>query len=436
MTDKQFQATEETEKLKRQQKRKALLFYPAIGLLFLGVMYLIFVPSSDKEGSTMETIDGYNADMPLPTETGLIEDKKSAYELAQLEFTQQEKRKTLDDYATQLNIDSDSVSIGIEEQEKEPEETNISSIQRSTDAYRSINRELRTFYEPPKDTEKEELKKRVDELTDRLKAAETENQTDKQLEIMEKSYKMASRYLNNGGQESVTSKTDTAVSGSAYGGTKEYCSGVSSVKKRVVSGLEQEISDSAFIATFSQNRNLGFITAVGKRIQSTQAGKNTIRACLYTDQTLVFGQDEGEQYVPLRLLEPMQVGNIELPQNSIVSGAAKLQSGRIGLQIVSVEHDGYIIPVDLTVYDTDGQPGINAPGSAETNAIKEAAANAGGSLGTSVSFTQNAGQQVAMDLTKGIMQSGSQYLSKKIRTVKIRLKAGYQVFLLTKEISE
>lgn len=117
MTDKQFQATEETEKLKRQQKRKALLFYPAIGLLFLGVMYLIFVPSSDKEGSTMETIDGYNADMPLPTETGLIEDKKSAYELAQLEFTQQEKRKTLDDYATQLNIDSDSVSIGIEEQE-------------------------------------------------------------------------------------------------------------------------------------------------------------------------------------------------------------------------------------------------------------------------------------------------------------------------------
>ncbi|MDE6878345.1 MAG: conjugative transposon protein TraM, partial [Odoribacter sp.] len=91
------------------------------------------------------------------------------------------------------------------------------------------------------------------------------------------------------------------------------------------------------------------------------------------------------------------------------------------------------VPVELTAYDTDGQPGINVPGSAEINALKEAAANAGGSLGTSVSFTQNAGQQVAMDLTKGIMQSGSQYLSKKIRTVKIHLKAGYRLFLLTKE---
>ena len=172
---------------------------------------------------------------------------------------------------------------------------------------------------------------------------------------------------------------------------------------------------------------------MGREKEEAGTDKNTISACIYADQTLVFGQDEGEQYVALRILEEMQAGNIVLPRNSTVSGIAKLQSGRVGLQIVSVEHQGCIIPVELTVYDTDGQPGINVPGSAEVNALKEAAANAGGSLGTSVSFTQNAGQQVAMDLTKGIMQSGSQYLSKKIRTVKIHLKAGYRLFLLTKE---
>ena len=54
-------------------------------------------------------------------------------------------------------------------------------------------------------------------------------------------------------------------------------------------------------------------------------------------------------------------------------------------------------------------------------------------MGTSNSFAQSAGQQVAMDITRGLMQGGSQYLAKKFRTVKVHLKANYQVMLYAKQ---
>ncbi len=427
--EKEPKTVNETEELKRRQKRKSLLFYPAIGLLFIGIIYLIFSPSSEKDGKTNgETVLGYNADIPLPVEAELFDDKKSAYELASIGQSTEEKRKKLEDYAATLEQQTaDSMLISDSRTDNEPVEN---SIRQSGNAYRNIHRELHSFY-TPRDTEKEALKKQVEELTARLDAATAQQQSEKQLELMEKSYQMASRYLTGGGGQPASQSDVPALKEPPF--SEGTATPVSSVREQVVSRLRQEIPDSVFTASTGQRRNLGFITAVGREKKEAGTEKNTISACIYADQTLVFGQDEGEQYVALRILEEMQAGNVVLPRNSTVSGIAKLQSGRVGLQIVSVEYQGCIIPVELTVYDTDGQPGINVPGSAEVNALKEAAANAGGSLGTSVSFTQNAGQQVAMDLTKGLMQSGSQYLSKKIRTVKIHLKAGYRLFLLTKE---
>ena len=62
----------------------------------------------------------------------------------------------------------------------------------------------------------------------------------------------------------------------------------------------------------------------------------------------------------------------------------------------------------------------------EQEAFNEAMANIGSGLGTSISFTQNAGQQVAMDVTRGLMQGASGYLAKKFRTVKVKLKIQQQ----------
>ena len=139
------------------------------------------------------------------------------------------------------------------------------------------------------------------------------------------------------------------------------------------------------------------------------------------------------QTVKLRLLEPLQAGNVIVPKNSLVSGSAKVQGERLDILVSSLEYAGNIIPVELAVYDSDGQKGLSVPSSLEQEAAKEAMANIGAGLGTSISFAQSAGQQVAMDITRGLMQGGSQYLAKKFRTVKVHLKANYQVMLYAKQ---
>ncbi|ERJ84967.1 hypothetical protein HMPREF1989_01748, partial [Porphyromonas gingivalis F0566] len=69
------------------------------------------------------------------------------------------------------------------------------------------------------------------------------------------------------------------------------------------------------------------------------------------------------------------------------------------------------------------------PGSMERSAAKEIAANMGTSVGSSVNISTDAGAQLAADLGKGLIQGTSQYFGKKMRTVKVHLKAGYRVLL-------
>lgn len=155
--------------------------------------------------------------------------------------------------------------------------------------------------------------------------------------------------------------------------------------------------------------------------------KNTISAIVDNDQTVVDGQS-----VRLRLTEPLMAGSAIIPENTIITGMAKIQGERLDILIASIEHDKTIIPVEMTVFDSDGQKGIYIPGSLEMDALKEIAANMGQSVGTSFSITQSAGQQIASDLTKGLMQGTSQYLTKKIRQVKVKLKSGYRLILMPK----
>ena len=117
--------------------------------------------------------------------------------------------------------------------------------------------------------------------------------------------------------------------------------------------------------------------------------------------------------------------------NAKVKTKAKkeIQGERLDIEVTSLEYDGTIIPVELAVYDTDGQPGIFIPHSMEMNAVREVAANMGGSLGSSINISTNAGAQLASDLGKGLIQGTSQYIAKKMRTVKVHLKAGYRVML-------
>ena len=402
-----------------QQRRKMIVF-PLMFLAFAGCMYLIFAPSG-KEDVNVESVGGFNADIPLPAEDGIIADKQKAYEQAVTSRKQQDKIQSLQDFGFTLDDDTEEPQEEINllpEEDPKPQRGGGAS---SRAAYRDINRQLSTFYEtPPVDEEKEELKRQVAELTDRLKQQQNATPTaDDQMALLEKSYELAAKYMNGGqgqvAQVSVTGGIDR----------KPDAVAVQAIRETTVSGLQQPMSDADFIRAYSQPRNYGFNTAVGT---GYAMGKNTVAACIHQDQTLVDGQA-----VKLRLLEPMQAGNIVVPKNTLVAGTAKVQGERLDILVSSIEYAGNIIPVELAVFDTDGQKGLSVPSSMEQEAFNEAMANIGSGLGTSISFAQSAGQQVAMDVTRGLLQGTSGYLAKKFRTVKVKLKAGYKVMLYAKQ---
>ena len=420
---------------KQMQQRKKLLVYPLMGLLFLGSMWLIFAPS-DKKDEGGETVGAFNADIPLPENDGIIGDKRKAYEQAQVEKKQADKVRSLQDFAFAADNGTDEVEMELPDSEPEREpfrdysgSSRGKGVNSSTVAYRDINRQLGTFYETPKvDEEKEELKRQVEELTARLDAQQGQaGGIDEQVALMEKSYELAAKYMGQNGQAGQSGAVvQVPVTGQNTGqGTGKPAVAVQAARQQTVSGLQQPMSDAEFMRAYSQPRNYGFNTAVGS---GYAMGKNTIRACIHQDQTIMDGQT-----VKLRLLEPLQAGNLVIPQNTLVSGTGKVQGERLDIVVSSIEYRGNLLPVELAVYDSDGIKGLSVPSSLEQEAAKEALANIGGGLGTSISFAQSAGQQIAMELTRGVMQGGSQYLAKKFRTVKVHLKAGYELMLYAKE---
>lgn len=425
-----------------RQRRKKFVIYPLMFLLFAGSMWLIFAPSEKEEEKQAK---GFNTEVPDPTAAELIGDKKKAYEKEMMEEKEQERSRAMQSLSSmfgemtggQPEQSSEELALKTDLSERDngfgsrtaaPQE----GFHASASAYQDINRTLGSFYEAPReDPEKEELRARLAELENRMSSEQQSPAitVNDQMALLEKSYQLAAKYMPSGGGQSssnmaLASDGETASEGKAVVTTrngKAVAFPVSPVSEQVVSALAQPMSDSTFRSEYVKERNYIFHTAIGT---APLTEKNTISACVHTRQTVTDGQT-----VRFRLLEPMLVSGREIPRNTSVVGVAKIQGERLNVLISSLEYHGNIIPVELAVYDTDGQAGIFIPGSMERSAAKEIVAEMGTSAGSSMNFSTDAGAQLAADLGKGLIQGTSQYFSKKMRTVKVHLKAGYKVLL-------
>ncbi len=410
-----------------KEKLKKPLIFGLMAIVFAGCMYLIFKPSENKK--ELENI-GLNDAVPQATEAGMPDDKGKAYELEMLEQKDQEKRNALTTLSDYWNEDSSSSN----NEENIVEENGFGGNSNSgrfgnsnLNSYRNSQNALESFYSND-NSETMELRRQLDELKEQLADRDVPKPTtvDDQLALMEKSYQMAAKYLpqNTGSGNNAPATGNTPVATTAS--QKEHFVSFTSARKNTVSALYREPIDSAFAADWSQTKNRGFYT-VGATEQVVQP-KNSIKASVHETQTII-----GETGVRLRLMEAAQTPQHTIPKGTIVTANGKFESGRLQLKITSVELEGNIIPVDITIYDLDGQKGLNVPYSPEMNALTEMAGNMSQSSGSSIMMTQSAGQQVAADLSRGVVQGISGYFAKKVRTPKVTLKAGHQVFLVSKK---
>lgn len=425
-----------------RQRRKKFVIYPLMFLLFAGSMWLIFTPSEKEEE---KQVKGFNTEVPDPMAAELIGDKKKAYEKEMMEQKEQERSQAMQSLSSMFGEmtggqpaqSSEELALKADASERDNgfgsrTAASQAGFHASASAYQDINRTLCSFYEAPReDPEKEELRARLEELENRMSSEQQSPAitVNDQMALLEKSYQLAAKYMPSGGgqpssnmmpaSDGETASERKAVAAIRNG--KAVAFPVAPVSEQVVSALAQPMSDSTFRSEYVKERNFLFQTAIGT---ASQTEKNTISACVHDDQKVMDGQT-----VRFRLLEPMLVSGREIPRNALVVGTAKVQGERLAVAISSLEYQGNIIPVELTVYDTDGQAGIFIPGSMERSAAKEIAANMGTSVGSSVNISTDAGAQLAADLGKGLIQGTSQYFAGKMRTVKVHLKAGYKVLL-------
>jgi len=295
---------------------------------------------------------------------------------------------------------------------------NTPTIQSSAQAYQDINRQLGNFYEEPAtEIDKQAQHEKDARIQELEKQLEEKSQADQQLELIEKSYAIAAKYMPNTQEQAQPAPiTDMRE--------KVVPKPVSQVHHNVVSLLSAPMSDDEFLEAYSKPRNMGFITAAGNE---SIMDKNSIKACVYQTITISNGKE-----LQLRLQEPMRAGSMLIPANTVLTGSAKIGGERLHITITSIQYADNVIPVEMEVYDMDGMQGIFVPNSDEINAAKEIAANMGTSMGSSITITDDAGSQLATDLGRSAIQGVSQFFSKKMREVKITLKAGYKVLLLPK----
>ena len=372
----------------RQKMMKYLVVMPAAilcGAVILWLLYTSLNKSDERVG------DAFNTEIPEGENDGM-KDKMSEYEAAEAAKEKETRQQTV------AVLDTLTATTPQDSGVRPP-----TAVETSAQAYQEVQASLDDFFVPENNEAAQvaELQARIDELEAQNAMAQQQQQPD-QMEMLERSYQLAAQYMGNGGNYPPPAPADDEKG-------KRNVQPVTQVNRNVVS-------------TLGSSRTVrGFTTAVGTM---KAVARNTIAAVVAGNQSVTDGES-----VKLRTTEPMWVGSRLIPRNTVIVGSARVQGERLEIEISSIECDGSIYDVELQVYDSDGQEGINIPNSMESDALHEIGANMGSTMGSSINISTNTGAQIASDVGRGLINGVSQYLNKKLRTVKVHLKAGYRVML-------
>ena len=405
------------DKKQQEQLRKGLVF-GGLGLLCALSLWFIFASSDKDKGAEQEGLK----DIPEATVRQLTDNKLKSYELSDksaLENETQAEIGRLSDYFAE-----EPASLDVQGQ------ASSTKIEGSLQRYEENKRLLSSFYtSDPNAEERDALRAENEDLREALrkKESEADDEEEKQLRLMERSYQMASKYLPKGGElpakAFLRAEERPIVEPDAESTPQEPRMEVFAEPKHLVSSLAQPMADSTFIQEYgSKERHLGFHSALA---QPSSTQRNTLPVVV--DHTTALREGD---YVALRLLESARIGELRIPRQSLLIAQAKLGGNRLQLLVKSMEIGGRIIPVKLSAYDLDGQEGIYIPGAEQVSALKEVGANIGGSVGTSFTFASSAKDQIISEAARGVMQGASQLLQKKLRTLQVTLKGGYRLFLV------
>jgi conjugative transposon TraM protein len=147
--------------------------------------------------------------------------------------------------------------------------------------------------------------------------------------------------------------------------------------------------------------------------------QNTIAAVIPEDQTLVTGAT-----ITLRLTQDAVINGITIPRDNLLNGLVSISGDRMAVTVSSIRYRQAIYPVSLQVFDMDGLLGIHIPGAITRDVAKESADQGVSSMGLNALDPSLAGQAASAGI-----EAAKTLISRKVKLVRVSVKAGYQVLL-------
>lgn len=412
-----------TKSVKALKHRKMLLVLPILALPFLTALFWALgggkMNAADSAAAEQK---GFNLKLPdANLKEGLPMDKMNYYDLAALDSAKLDELIRKDpNYSNQsFQIDSTQDSSAVT-QRKEPNGLNksvyrdpnqekvhqkLEALQKAINTPVSIPEQNRDYIKNAKSNETAIHSNDVDRLEQMMQSMnDGQESQDPELKQLGGMLESILDIQHPGRVQEKLKKASEAQRGQVFAiSTGEQENPVSSLQNKTVNDTGSR-----------PNRFYSL-----DQPENDDVMQNAVEAVIHETQTIVNGAT-----VKFRLMNDIFINGIKIPKDIFLFGMASLKGERLTINISSIRCNNSLFPVDLSVYDMDGLLGIYIPGAINRDVAKASADRSMQTLGVA-SLDDSWGAQAA---GAGI-EAAKSLLSKKVKLVKVVVKAGYKVLL-------
>lgn len=151
----------------------------------------------------------------------------------------------------------------------------------------------------------------------------------------------------------------------------------------------------------------------------TDQQDNAIPAVIHDTQELVAGST-----VKLRLISDIYLNGQLISKDQFIYGTASINEERLNISINSIRSDNSLFSVALTVYDLDGMEGLYIPGAISRDVAKQST-----DQGLQGMQFMSMDQTLTAQAASAGIEAAKGLFSKKVKLIKVTVKAGYLVLL-------
>lgn len=405
-----------------QKEKRFMLVLPVIIFPFLTLLFWSMGGGQGQAEEIQVGIQGFNAELPDARLDDKDMDKMALYELAGKDAAKMREHARNDPYynSGELMEENEAFDPSFRSFEAyNPREKEVyDKLERLNNVLEQSSRQ--DVHEPSYSksyitTEQQHLKEDIARLEKMMQVMQSgSNEPDREMEDINRVLESVLDIQHPERVQERLRQTSTENRGMVYAVSSQQTeSPISLLENRSVKEYAKSFSDNP------KKRENKFQGMENPNPDEEEQTNSSIIAVVHEDQTVVSGST-----VKLRLQQDIFINGHRIAKDNFVFGTASLNGERLEIIIKDIRSGAFLYTVQLAVHDIDGMPGIKVPGGIARDAAKQSGDRAiqGMNIGT---FNPSLGAQAA---SAGI-ELGKNFLSRKVKLIKVDLKAGYRVLL-------